>query len=55
SLSPRSLATSIKRPCPVHDAPTYYAEVLAVPSRQFLGVCISAISDEYPELEKKYL
>ncbi|ORX97406.1 hypothetical protein K493DRAFT_350065 [Basidiobolus meristosporus CBS 931.73] len=55
SLSSRSLAAVIKGPCTIRNALTYYADLLAAPSRQFLGVCVSAISKEYPELEKDYL
>ncbi|KAK9729207.1 hypothetical protein K7432_000488 [Basidiobolus ranarum] len=55
SISSRSLAAVIKGPCTIRNALTYYADLLAVPSRQFLGVCVSAISEEYPELEKGYL
>ncbi|ORX78656.1 hypothetical protein K493DRAFT_321183 [Basidiobolus meristosporus CBS 931.73] len=55
SLSSRSLAAVIKGPCTIRNALTYYADLLAAPSRQFLGVCVSAISEEYPELEKDYL
>ncbi|KAK9693388.1 hypothetical protein K7432_013940 [Basidiobolus ranarum] len=55
SISSRSLAAVIKGPCTIRNALTYYADLLAVPSRQFLGVCVSVISEEYPELEKRYL
>ncbi|KAK9721087.1 hypothetical protein K7432_003692 [Basidiobolus ranarum] len=54
-LSSRSLAANLKGPCTIRDALTYYADLQAAPSRQFIGVCVSAIADSYPELEKKYL
>ncbi|ORY07247.1 cytochrome P450 [Basidiobolus meristosporus CBS 931.73] len=54
SLSSRSLAASIKGPCTIRDALTYYADLQAAPSRQFIGICVSAIADTHPELEKKY-
>ncbi|ORX91007.1 cytochrome P450 [Basidiobolus meristosporus CBS 931.73] len=54
-LSSRSLAASIKGPCTIRDALTYYADLHAAPSRQFIGICVSAIADTHPELERKYL
>ncbi|KAK9695918.1 hypothetical protein K7432_012736 [Basidiobolus ranarum] len=51
-LSSRSLAANLKGPHTVRHVLTNYADLQAAPSRQFIGVCLSAISQT--ESEKQY-
>ncbi|KAI9323171.1 cytochrome P450 [Dichotomocladium elegans] len=56
SVSPRSLAASIKGPCSVRNALTYYADITSPPSRTMLSIFaeqLSSISAETADAFRK--
>lgn len=48
-LSPRSLAASIKGPCTVRNALTYYADLSSPPTRSMLGIFAKQLQKVSPE------
>ncbi|KAL1916029.1 uncharacterized protein VTP21DRAFT_6033 [Calcarisporiella thermophila] len=55
SSNSRSLAATIKGPCTVKNALTYYADLTGRPTRYFLGVLANRIQKDYPEKARELL
>ncbi|KAI7871877.1 cytochrome P450 [Spinellus fusiger] len=53
-MSPRSLAATIKGPCTVLNALTYYADLLSPPSRRMLGCFSQQLQKVSPETAKTF-